>query len=114
MANPVTDLVAEHDARYGEEGAGAWRVPGSLGSRRRGGYGRTGTARGTKKDGTDLGAEARLTWGDARPKGFEPRRCCVTGSADRLGPADYLSDRFGELGERRGDPQCGRASTPRS
>jgi hypothetical protein len=37
MADPVTDPVAEHDARYGEEGAGvprsgrgratAWRVP---------------------------------------------------------------------------------------
>jgi len=45
MADPVTDPVAEHDARYGEEGAGppegrgpatAWRVPGSPGSRRRG------------------------------------------------------------------------------
>lgn len=42
--------------------------------------------RSTEKDGLDLGAETRLTWGDARPKGFEPRRCCVTGSADTLGP----------------------------
>ena len=39
MADPVTDPVAEHDARYGEEGAGPpewarvrdrWRVPGRL------------------------------------------------------------------------------------
>ena len=50
MADPVTDPVAEHDARYGEEGAGPpewarvrdrWRVPGSPGSRRRGGHRRT-------------------------------------------------------------------------
>ena len=39
MADPVTDPVAEHDARYGEEGAGPpewarvrdrWQVPGRL------------------------------------------------------------------------------------
>jgi hypothetical protein len=39
MADPVTDPVAEHDARYGEEGAGPpewarvrdrWHVPGRL------------------------------------------------------------------------------------
>jgi hypothetical protein len=39
MTDPVTDPVAEHDARYGEEGAGPpewaqvrdrWRVPGRL------------------------------------------------------------------------------------
>lgn len=63
--------------------------------------------RSTEKDGLDLGAETRLTWGDEHPKGFEPRRCRVTGSADTPRPADYLSDRFGKLGERRGDAQCG-------
>jgi hypothetical protein len=102
----MTDPVAESDARYGEEGAGPpeWaRVRDRLAragvawfttTRRAWTHGH-GT-RSTEKDGLDLGAETRLTWGDARPKGFEPWRCCVTGSAATLGPADYLSDRFGE------------------
>jgi transcriptional regulator with XRE-family HTH domain len=72
MADPVTDPVAEHDARYGEEGAGA-RPPGAcrvawFTTTRRAWTRRHGT-RSTEKDGLDLGAETRLTWG--------PRRCAA-------------------------------------
>ncbi len=72
MADPVTDPVAEHDARYGEEGAGP-----SEWARVRDRLARAGVAwftttrracthghgtRSTEKDGFDLGAETRLTW----------------------------------------------------
>jgi hypothetical protein len=124
MADPVTDPVAEHDARYGEEGAGPpeWaRVRDRLAragvawfatTRRAWTHGH-GT-RSTEKDGLDLGAETRLTWGDARPKGFEPRRCCVTGSADTLGPPTTCQIASASSVNAAATRSAGRASTPRS
>ena len=43
-----------------------------------------------------------LTWTLVSAKG----RCCVARSADALSLATQASDRLGEFGERRGDPQC--------
>jgi hypothetical protein len=117
MADPVTDPVAEHDARYGEDGAGPpeWaRVRDRLAragvawfttTRRAWTHGH-GT-RSTEKDGLDLGAETPAHLGRCAPERIRTPALLRYRIGGHAMPADYLSDRFGELGERRGDPQCG-------
>lgn len=124
MAGPVTDPVAEHDARYGEEGAGppewarvrdrlARAVGAWLTTARRASTHGHGT-RSTEKDGLDLGVETRATWGDARPKGFAPLRCCVTGSAETPGPPATCQIASASSVNAEATRSAGRASTPRS
>jgi hypothetical protein len=116
MADPVTDPVAEHDARYGEEGAGPPEWARARDRLARAGIAWFTTTRRawTHEHGTSPPKRMDLI---LEPRPGSPGKMRARRDSNpallryRIGgharPAAYLSDRFGELGERRGDPQCG-------